>query len=148
MKYTKTLVIACNLALLTTGAFAQPTLLNAVGPETEIHQASDCVGTLEVFSATEQVPDGEDTYRYPHTDYEIYNANGKHLKWVRNGALQLDENPTDVTLPKGRYIVQAQSETGGLVRVPVVIGTGRTTVVNLEQNHALHGEVEVGCTTK
>ena len=48
MKYTKTLVIVCNLALLTTGAFAQPTLLSAVGPDAQTLQARDFVGTLEV----------------------------------------------------------------------------------------------------
>jgi hypothetical protein len=58
--------------------------------------------------------------------------------------MQLDETPTAVTLPRGRYIVQAQSETDGLVRVPVVVETGRTTVIKLEQDHALHGDVEVG----
>ena len=45
MKYTKTLIIACNLALLTPGAFAQPPLLNAVGPDTLNLAADDYVGT-------------------------------------------------------------------------------------------------------
>ena len=148
MNYQKTLIIACNLALLTTGAIAQPTMLNAVRPVTDTILPSDYVGTLKVFTATEQRPDGDDTFRYPHTDYEIYTANGKRFEKVDNGMTQLEETPTEVTLPKGRYIVEAQSETEGFVRVPVIIQTGRTTVVNLEQDNGLRRDVEVGTMTK
>jgi hypothetical protein len=148
MNYQKTLVIACNLALLTTGAIAQPKTLDPVGPETETLQPSDYVGTLKVYTATEQRPDGDETYRYPHTDYEIYKADGKRLEKVDNGMDQLDETPTAVTLPRGRYTVEAESETNGFVRVPVVIQTGRTTVVNLEQDQTPRGHVEVGAITE
>ncbi len=131
MKYTKTLVIVCNLALLTTGAFAQPTLLNAVGPDTQTLQARDFVGTLEVFSATEARADGKDAYYYPHTSYEVY-RNGQPFQHVDNGRTLEMETPTRVTLPKGNYTVVAQSEAAGTVTVPVRIETGRTTVVHLD----------------
>jgi hypothetical protein len=148
MKYSKTLAVLCNLSLLTTGALAQPTLLGTVRPARETLHASDYVGTLKVFSTTEQRPDGDDTYRYPHTDYEIYKRNGTLFKRVDNGWTQLDETPTAVTLLKGRYFVQAQSETAGLIRVPVVIQTGRTTVVDLEHAKKMHPHVEVGAISK
>ena len=133
MKKTNTLVLLCNLALLTTGAFAQPiTLTTPMGPRPAELAAGDYVGTLKVFSATEAVPDSKDTYRYPHTSYEIYKADGTRVRKVYNGSTLHIETPTAVTLPRGHYVIQAQSETAGLVRVPVVIATGRTTTLHLE----------------
>lgn len=131
MKYQKTLVIAVNLALLTTVAFAQPTLLNTVGPDTQTLQARDFVGTLEVFSATEAREDGKDAYYYPHTSYEVY-RNGQSFRHVDNGRTLEIETPSRVTLPQGNYTVVAQSETDGMVKVPVRIETGRATVLYLD----------------
>jgi hypothetical protein len=131
MKYTKALVIAGSLALLTTQAFAQPTLLNAVGPVSDTTQASDYVGTLIVYTATEQRFDGAYTFRYPHTSYEVY-RDGHPFRHVLNGQTLDLENPTNVVLPKGNYTVMAQSETQGMVQVPVRIETGRTTVLHLD----------------
>jgi|ERR1700733_9465731 hypothetical protein len=132
MKYTKPLVIACNLALLTTGAFAQPTLLKAVGPDTQTLRARDFVGTLEVFTATEARADGKDAYYYPHTSYEVF-RDGKPFRHVDNGRTLEIETPSRVTLQKGNYTVVAQSEADGTVKVPVKIETGRTTVVHLDR---------------
>jgi hypothetical protein len=132
MKNPKLLAIACNLALLTTGAIAQPTVLDTVGPDTNILQASDYVGTLVVFTATEARADGKDAYYYPHTSYEVF-RNGQPFRHVDNGRTLEVETPSRVILPKGHYEVMAQSETEGAVKVPVKIETGRTTVVNLEQ---------------
>ena len=131
MRYTKTVAILCNLALLTTGAIAEPTLLNAVGPDTQTLQAADYVGTLVVFSATEARADGKDAYYYPHTSYEVY-RNGQPFRHVDNGRTLEIETPSRVTLPQGNYTVVAESENDGMVKVPVRIETGRTTVVHLE----------------
>ena len=133
MKKTNTLVLLFNLALLTTGAFAQPiTLTTPMGPRPAELAAADYVGTLKVFSATEAVPDGKDAYRYPHTSYEIYKADGTRVRKVNNGRTLQIETPTAVTLPRGRYVIQAQAETAGLIRIPVIIATGRTTTLHLE----------------
>ena len=131
MKYLKPLVVTCSLALLTTVAFAQPTVLNAVGPETDTVQANDYVGTLIAYTATEQRADGAYTFRYPHTSYEVY-RDGHPFRFVRNGQTLELETPTNVTLPKGNYVVVAQSENDGTVKVPVRIETGRTTVLHLD----------------
>jgi hypothetical protein len=131
MKYPKIFAIACNLALLTTGAFAQPTVLNAVGPETDTLQASDFVGTLTVYSATVQRATGSTTYVYPHTSYEVY-RNGHPFRHVINRQSLDLETPTSVVLPKGNYVVVAQSDTQGMVNVPVRIETGRKTVLHLD----------------
>jgi hypothetical protein len=97
-----------------------------VGPSEPEH-----VGYLIVYSATEPYEDGEIMY-YTHTDYDLYSSRGVFLKKIRNSIVRGDENPERVRLAPGRYLVQAESETDGIVRVPVMIGDGRTTVVNLE----------------
>jgi hypothetical protein len=73
-------------------------------------------------------------YEPAHTDYTIYNEGGRLLKRVRNARDRNDPEPTLVSLPPGRYQIQAEAEdyAGTLeVRVPVVIQAGRTTVAHL-----------------
>jgi hypothetical protein len=132
MNYPKTLVIACNLALLTSVAFAQPTLLDTVGPSTDTLQASDYAGTLIVYSATEARADGKDASYYPHTSYEVY-FNGHPFRHVDNGRTLEVETPSRVALPRGNYLVVAQSGTDVTVKVPVRIETGRTAVLHLDR---------------
>ena len=64
-----------------------------------------------------------------HTDYEIISSDYSFHEVVRNG----DAEPARVLLPEGDYIVEAQSDTAGLVRVPVLIKPGRTTILYLER---------------
>jgi hypothetical protein len=99
-----------------------------VGPSEPEH-----VGYLIVYTATEPFNDGDLMY-YTHTDYELYSHRGVFLKKIRNSIVKGDETPERVPLTPGRYLVQAQSETDGIVRVPVIIADGRTTVVNLESD--------------
>jgi hypothetical protein len=103
-------------------------VLPTVGPSEPEH-----VGYLVVYSATEPYNDGDLMY-YTHTDYQLYSARGSFLKKIRNSIVRGDENPEKVPLAPGRYIVEAQSEAQGIVRVPVIIADGRTTVVNLEND--------------
>jgi len=123
-------------ALFLTGcASAGPTAMTVndpIGPR-PLGLARDYVGFLEVYSATEEHTDGDNTYRYPHTDYQIFTSDGQLFKQVRNAIILSDETPERVSLPKGRYIVAAQSETSGPVNVPVAIETGKTTVLHLER---------------
>lgn len=97
-----------------------------VGPSEPEH-----VGYLIVYSATEPYEDGEIMY-YTHTDYDLYSWRGVFLKKIRNSIVRGDETPERVPLAPGRYLVQAESETDGIVRVPVIITARRTTIVNLE----------------
>jgi hypothetical protein len=133
MNYLKTLAVVSALALLTTGAVAQTTVLSEVGPDTRPLKASDYVGTLVVYSATDRDPEGKDTVYYSHTSYEVY-RDGRPFRHVYNGHSLALENPTRVSLPKGDYVVVAQSATQGTVKVPVKIETGRTTVLHLDGN--------------
>jgi len=99
-----------------------------VGPSEPLH-----VGYLVVYSATEPFNDGDLMY-YTHTDYELYSTAGRFLKKIRNSIVRGDETPERVPLAPGRYLVEAESEYEGIVRVPVIIADGRTTVVNLEND--------------
>jgi hypothetical protein len=103
-------------------------VLPTVGPAEPAH-----VGYLVVYSATEASDDGDVMY-YTHTDYELYSVRGAFLKKIRNSIVKGDETPERIPLAPGRYLVEAQSETDGIVRVPVIIADGRTTVVNLEND--------------
>ena len=124
--------LRAGIALLLVGIVGCPCLSAArpfypmVGPAEPEH-----VGYLMVYSATRPFNDG-DTIYYTHTDYDLYSWRGAHLKNIRNSIVEGDEIPTRVPLVPGRYLVQAESETDGMVRVPVIIADGRTTVVNLE----------------
>ncbi len=81
-----------------------------------------------VYSDTEQQPDG-DGFRYIHTSYKIQTADGKFTKWINFQG----EMPDKVTLPGGHYIILAQSEQYGWIKIPVVIKTGRTASLHLER---------------
>jgi len=123
-------VLGLLLLMLTIGpasAGPMPTL-PLVGPSEPEH-----VGFLVVYTATEPFNDGDLMY-YTHTDYELYSARGAFLKKIRNSIVKGDETPERVPLAPGRYLVEAQSENEGIVRVPVIIADGRTTVVNLEND--------------
>ncbi len=101
-------------------------VLPVAGPAEEPH-----LGYLVVYSATEASDDGDVMY-YTHTDYKLYAPGGAFLRNVRNSIIKGDEAPEKIPLRPGRYLVEAQSENQGIVRVPVIIADGKTTVVNLE----------------
>ena len=128
-------LIAIGAAMLFTSCTsAEPTIVSApVGPRPPGLHEGEYVGFLTVYSATEQHPDGDNTYANVHTDYRIYRANGRLFKQVRNSLSPTDETPERMTLPKGSYVVVAQSETMGTVSIPVVIQTGKATDLHLER---------------
>jgi len=107
------------------------TTLGAVGPAHCRSFTGRAPGQLCVLTATEEHNDG-DTMFYPHTEYVLYRENGLRLRSVNNHLSARDENPEIVSLPPGRYTVIAESEFDGCVKVPVCIGGGKSTIVNLE----------------
>ena len=116
--------------------------LDTVGPEPAgVHPAGSPQGYLKVYSATGEFNDGDLMY-YPHSRYSIYLGNGTRYKRVENHTTPGDENPQLVTLPAGTYYVLAQSDLNGLVKVPVIIKGGQTTVVNLQRGGLGHFPVD------
>jgi hypothetical protein len=91
------------------------------------------LGGLEVYTATERHRDGDNTYYYPHSAYVICDTHGVRVKSVVNHIGVMDETPTFVSLPQGHYIVVAQADRYGQVRIPVVVRPGGATVVHLDR---------------
>jgi hypothetical protein len=127
--------IALSLAALfagVTGAISAPLpVLPTVGPESGSTVSPS--GYLVVYTDTESPINTGDIQYYPHSGYKIYDRNGTLLRNVRNHLNERDEAPMRVSLPAGKYTVVGRSETQGEVAVPIVVGSLRTTVVNLEK---------------
>lgn len=67
-----------------------------------------------------------------HTAYTIFSGDGKVFRRVTNQRGPFFEEPVGVSLPAGRYKVEARATNNGLVSIPVVIKEGMTTVVYLD----------------
>lgn len=106
--------------------------LPPVGPANPGQNAGASVGHLTVFSSTQETQWGEGPNYYVHTGYRIYDAAGNVVKWVTNHDSNADEAPANVELTPGKYLIWAQSDRDGYVKVPVVIKRDRTTAVHLE----------------
>ncbi len=131
----RNLLLTVSAAMLVSGcALTGPTIVNApVEPRPPGLLEGGYVGSLTVYSATEQQRDGDNTYANVHTDYQIYTPDGRLFKQVTNSLGPRSETPVTVKLPKGSYSVAAKSETMGPVTVQVRIRTGKTTELHLER---------------
>jgi hypothetical protein len=107
--------------------------LSAVGPKSSALADGNGPGHLIVYNASHETMSREGAMAYPHDDYKIYNERRACIRRVRNRSGAEDELPARVDLPPGSYTVIAQSEKQGDVIVPVIIKSGLTTEVNLEQ---------------
>ena len=150
IRHANTMVLTGALIWLV--GCASPTkaaVLEPIGPGPARRLQSSGDGRLQVYSAREQAgidvnieerlwdnDFGKNEFLYDpaHTDYTIYSEGGRFLKRVRNARDRNDPEPTLVSLPPGRYEIQAEAEdyAGTLeVRIPVVIQAGRTTAAHL-----------------
>jgi hypothetical protein len=131
MRYTHSIATLGALVWLT-GCASQPIALAPVGPGPFVNGAYVAgKGDLEVYTETQEY-DEDDLSYFPHTDYEIYTLDGKHLRHVWNHQNHEDEFPAVVTLAPGEYVVKAWADSCGLVSVPVVIKPNETTRVILQ----------------
>jgi hypothetical protein len=124
-------LLACSLALVGCATNSKPLAVAPVGPPPLSSYDTTPKGWLQVFTGTEAHNDG-DVFYYPHTGYRLLTANEQLFKTVRNSIGIHDETPAFVKLPAGTYIVVAEGDYYGFVRVPVVIEPGKTTVVHLD----------------
>jgi hypothetical protein len=108
-----------------------PFFPGAVRPGNWDYHSESSGGYLKVYSATDEVRDGDTRY-FPHTSYVIYTIDGKLFRNVKNHRSADDEIPELVSLPVGSYRVIARSERGGYVRVLVVIKKDQQTILNLD----------------
>ena len=130
--------------LLTCAAIALPALLlpvtnvsaqTAPEPQTK-DEASANNGFLKVFSSKEEQADGDKTVKYVHTPYDIRAADGTKVKMVKNSS----DTPDKISLPPGDYIIAAQSEQKGPVRIPVTIKSRQTTQIGLDGTAATYNK--------
>ncbi len=126
---------ACSvLALvpLLASCASAPLTLAPVGAGPSARRSSERgLGDLQVYSEPEEYYREELSY-FPHTDYHVFTADGRHLRRVSNHNTDEDETPAVISLPPGQYLVQAWAEFFGLVRVPVVIKANHLTKVILQ----------------
>ena len=114
------------------GCSSTPIVLEPVGPAPANAAAPTHEGYLQVYTATESHADGDETYYYPHSSYQIYTEAGKLWKYVPNHAGTMDETPAVVRIPAGNYNVVARADGYGRVTVPVVVKGNKLTEVKLE----------------
>ena len=116
------------------GCASQPVVLQPVGPRPFgwEYAGMNGKGQLQVFTETDEYEMDHDVPFCPHRDYEVYTADGKRLKRVWNSQNHEDETPTVVSLPAGRYEIQADAEFYGRVHVPVIIRPNQLTKVVLQ----------------
>ena len=125
------LILGAAIVAMVAGCSTTPQVLDRVGPAPPKISSSVGEGRLVVHTATETHPDGDITYYYPYTSYDIYTPDGKRFKWVENHIGLNDESPTLVTIPAGDYNVHALSDFGPVI-VPILIKAGKTTEANLD----------------
>jgi hypothetical protein len=104
----------------------------------QVHQPVNLNGV--VFAENEPIE--ADAYELAHTNYKIYDQDGHLVQKVKNSRGINDATPTIVSLPAGSYQIRAESRQEGIVTVPVVIRSGQTTMVNLQQSWSLPGVVD------
>jgi len=126
-------LVALSSGSLTTAQAGgkDPLFVGLVRSGTPDHSTGLSEGYLLVYSATDEFNDGDLIFN-AHSSYSIYTSDGKLFKNVENHMSRSDEIPELVTLPPRHYAVEARSERGGSVRVPVVIKTGWRTILNLD----------------
>ena len=121
-----------GLALLLTGCTSTPVVLAPVGPSPAAIGRAGSNGQLVVYSAWQGRTEGNNPVWHQHSDYVLYDPQGRRLRYVDNTVGNYERTPRVVTLPAGKYFVKAQAEDYLGVKVPVVIEPGRTTRVHLD----------------
>ena len=106
--------------------------LSSARPGVSDNRAFSPEGYLMVYSATDEVSDGDMVFN-AHSSYVIYMSDGKFFRNIENHISRSDEIPELVRLPPGAYTVEARSANNGYVRVHVVINPGRQTILDLDQ---------------
>jgi hypothetical protein len=132
----KIIIIAGAMVLPLVGSCAiTPTPLAPIGPESAQKAWSGSEGYLQVFTATQTVDADFHSYYNVHVGYDVDDASGKTVKYVANHISDIDESVDRVSLPPGTYTVVARSTWCGLVKIPVVIESGRATIIHLDGNN-------------
>jgi hypothetical protein len=111
----------------------EPVTLEPVGPR-PLRQAMAVPpgGFLVVYSALDAAPGTAENDSWTYSNYQLCDANGQRLQWIRNQSDQVAPDPAHIRLSPGRYSIVARSAEGRQTTVPVVIEEDRTTYVRLD----------------
>ena len=140
MKHTNYLLPICCVVLGSSCAFNRDVVLRtAVGPSPFETGTGSPEGRLAVYSAFDPGMTSDPDASTHHSDYRIYPADGKQLKYVHNWVGTFIEDPAVVSLAPGRYNVVARAAASGTVTVPIVIEAGKTTSVHLDGSKLADG---------
>ncbi len=123
-------LVSLAVALAACSSSRQHVRVAPVGPAPQVaEKVQTPQGWLVVYSALDSGDfTGEDQVIPHHSAYEIFSSDGKRLKYVPNDVL----DPDAVRLPPGNYKIVASATDYRAVTVPVVIETGKVTVVHLD----------------
>jgi hypothetical protein len=134
-----TLLVIVGVVPLMTSCMSSggPRVVGPVGPQPLTADALAPEGYLKVYTATEDHKDGNVHY-LPHTGYTIYSEDGKTVvKNVANAIGTHDEDPSLVQLPVGKYVVLAEAQHYGMVKIAAVIEPGQLTKIDLQYDWKL-----------
>ena len=108
-----------------------PLFPGPIRPRDLDYPAGSSQGYLTVYLTADEFNDGNAWY-FPHSAFAVYTIDGKLFKNVKSH-FTYDEIPEVlVALPVGFYMVVAQSEKDGYIRLPVVIKAGQRTILDLD----------------
>jgi len=140
MKY-RNYFFPIGLLVLASGcAYNRPLVLQtAVGSSPFETGTGSPEGRLAVYSTVDTGLSSDPDATAHHSDYRIYSADGKQLKYVHNWVGTFIEDPAVVSHAPGRYNVVARAAASGTVTVPIFIETGKTTSVHLDGSKLTDG---------
>jgi len=127
-----TFVAGLALSSVLLGCATTPVALAPVGPNPAGAKFLGRNGQLEVYSATVGRWEGTNPTWRQHSDYFLYNRQGREIAHVFNAPGYYATEPRSVALPPGLYRVKARAKDFPNVSVPVVIEAGRITRVHLD----------------
>ena len=111
-------------------AHQQQLSLSPVGPEPQMSSKST-KGRLVVFSAWRKTGTDIPDHRV-HSSYDVLASDGTRLLHVQNYLTPMIEDPATVALEPGNYVVKARVQRYGFITVPVLIESGKTTALYLD----------------
>lgn len=124
-------LLGASLGLLLAGC-AAPVALPPVGPYLYGRETTADEGGLVVFSRMHGCSEGNNPTWYQHSDYNIYDLQGKLVKHVGNAIGRYEQAPLEVALQPGIYLVRSRANDYLRVEVPVLVERGRTTRIHLD----------------
>ncbi len=128
----KSPLLAALATLATIGcAEQQRASLSALGPETAPIVQKSSTGTLVVYSAWRRTGTDDPDHRV-HGDYQVLTPESKPFLRVRNYITPMLEDPANIPLAPGNYLIKARVQGFGFVSVPVTIESHKTTALYMD----------------